>query len=112
MLLLTSREAYQYIVLTTLSCCTEGLHLSAFILYYIILVLITCLGNPMFHMLDTMLAMFIDLPARMNPGVSISNCVICVNCFTVVFSVIVQVFLASSDIIFLYNGAGMLTILN
>ena len=28
------------------------------------------IGNPMFQMLDAMLVMYIDLPARMNPGVS------------------------------------------
>lgn len=31
---------------------------------------IVCVGNPMFQMLDAMLAMYIDLPSRMNPGVS------------------------------------------
>ena len=67
----------------------------------------------MFHMLDAMLAMFIDLPARMNPGVStcISNCR-SEFCFTIVFCFAVKVFLASSDIILLYNGAGMLTVMN
>ena len=37
-------------------------------------------GNPMFHMFDALLMMYVDLPARMNPGV------IHVNLYTYIYT--------------------------
>ena len=60
----------------------------------------------MFQMLDTMLVMYIDLPSRMNPGVSYLITALC-SLAILYLSSSIKVFLASSDIILLYNGAGL-----
>ena len=57
----------------------------------------------MLHMLDALLIMYLDLPAKMNAGVRVTKKK---RVWLIIILITSKVFLTASDVIFLYNGKG------